>query len=165
METYHPKEAYRTWSFQNPHGDWGPKVDVVFCFLDLASNYEPPDSLAEWLEAGEQTVYIGFDSLVKYTSEEPEKMTTIILQALEITGQRGGINRGWGGLVDNCPHDWLFQRCSAVCPTTIVPFFGDQPFWGERVHARGVGPAPIPADEFSLEKLVDALRFMLDPQW
>ncbi|CAB4283193.1 unnamed protein product [Prunus armeniaca] len=83
-------------------------------------------------------------------------------------------------LVDNCPHDWLFQRCSAVvhhgvagttaaglkaaCPTTIVPFFGDQPFWGERVHARGVGPAPVPADEFSLEKLVDAIRFMLDPK-
>ncbi|CAL8077840.1 unnamed protein product [Prunus armeniaca] len=167
--------------------DWGPKLDVVgFCFLDLASNYEPPDSLAEWLEAGEQPVYIGFDSL---PLEEPEKMTNIILQALEITGQRGIINRGWGGLgnlaepsdsvylVDNCPHDWLFQRCSALvhhggvgttaaglkaaCPTTIVPFFGDQPFWGERVHARGVGPAPIPTDEFSLEKLVDAIRFML----
>ena len=46
----------------------------------------------------------------------------------------------------------------------IVPFFGDQPFWGERVHARGVGPAPIPADEFPLEKLVDAIRIMLDPK-
>lgn len=50
------------------------------------------------------------------------------------------------------------------CPTTIVPFFGDQPFWGERVHARGVGPAPIAVDEFSLPKLVDAINFMLDPK-
>lgn len=50
------------------------------------------------------------------------------------------------------------------CPTTVIPFFGDQPFWGERVHARGVGPAPIPVDEFSLEKLVAAIRFMLDPK-
>ncbi|CAL2250748.1 unnamed protein product [Prunus armeniaca] len=116
----------------------------------------------------------------------------LIALTREITGQRGVINRGWGGLgnlaepsdsvylVDNWPHDWLFQRCSAVvhhggvgttaaglkaaCPTTIVPFFGDQPFWGEMVHARGVGPAPVPADEFSLEKLVDAIRFMLDPK-
>ncbi|KAB2629958.1 sterol 3-beta-glucosyltransferase UGT80A2-like [Pyrus ussuriensis x Pyrus communis] len=169
--------------------DWGPKVDVVgFCFLDLASNYEPPEPLAKWLEAGDAPVYIGFGSL---PLEEPEKMTDIILQALEITGQRGIINRGWGGLgnsvepsdsvylVDNCPHDWLFKRCSGVvhhggagttaaglkaeCPTTIIPFFGDQSFWGERVHARGVGPAPIPVEEFSLEKLVDAIRFMLDP--
>lgn len=50
------------------------------------------------------------------------------------------------------------------CPTTVVPFFGDQPFWGERVHARGVGPPPIPVDEFSLRKLVDAIKFMLDPK-
>ncbi|XP_068316834.1 sterol 3-beta-glucosyltransferase UGT80A2-like isoform X1 [Pyrus communis] len=170
--------------------DWGPKIDVVgFCFLDLASNYEPPEPLVKWLEAGDEPVYIGFGSL---PLQEPEKMTDIILQALEITGQRGIINRGWGGLgnsvepsdsvylVDNCPHDWLFKRCSAVvhhggagttaaglkaaCPTTIIPFFGDQPFWGERVHARGVGPAPIPVEEFSLDKLVDAIRFMLDPK-
>ncbi|CAL2242239.1 unnamed protein product [Prunus armeniaca] len=54
--------------------NWGLKVDVVvFCFLDLASNYEPPDSLAEWLEAGEQPVCIGFDSLAKKTS--PDKIS------------------------------------------------------------------------------------------
>lgn len=45
--------------------DWGPKVDVVgFCFLDLASNYEPPESLVKWLEAGSKPIYIGFGSLV-----------------------------------------------------------------------------------------------------
>ncbi|KAL3523403.1 hypothetical protein ACH5RR_016237 [Cinchona calisaya] len=169
--------------------DWGPKIDVVgFCFLDLASNYVPPDSLVKWLEDGEKPIYIGFGSL---PVQEPEKMTQVIVQALEMTGQRGIINKGWGGLgnlaeskdfvylLDNCPHDWLFVRCAAVvhhggagttaaglkaaCPTTVVPFFGDQPFWGGRVHARGVGPAPIPVDEFSLEKLVAAIQFMLDP--
>ncbi|KAJ4785537.1 Sterol 3-beta-glucosyltransferase [Rhynchospora pubera] len=170
--------------------DWGPKIDVVgFCFLDLASNYEPPQELVKWLEAGEKPIYIGFGSL---PVQGPEKMTEIIVQALEMTGQRGIINKGWGGLgnlkepkdsvylLDNVPHDWLFLQCKAVvhhggagttaaglkaaCPTTIVPFFGDQPFWGDRVHARGVGPAPIPIDQFSLEKLVDAIKFMLDPQ-
>jgi len=118
-------------------------------------------------------------------------MTQIIVEALESTGQRGIINKGWGGLgnlaepkdfvylLDNCPHDWLFLRCAAVvhhggagttaaglkaaCPTTVVPFFGDQPFWGERVHARGLGPAPIPVEEFSREKLINAIRFMQDP--
>ncbi|KAL4301898.1 hypothetical protein GQ457_10G015110 [Hibiscus cannabinus] len=170
--------------------DWGPKIDVVgFCFLDLASGYEPPESLVKWLKDGDKPIYIGFGSL---PVQEPERMTQIIVQALEKTRQRGIINKGWGGLgnlaeppdfvylLDNCPHDWLFLQCSAVvhhggagttaaglkaaCPTTIVPFFGDQPFWGERVHARGVGPAPIPIEEFSLDKLVDAINFMLDPQ-
>lgn len=170
--------------------DWGPKVDVVgFCFLDLASNYEPPESLVKWLEAGDKPIYIGFGSL---PVQEPEKMTQIIVEALEITKQRGIINKGWGGLgnlaepkdfiylLDNCPHDWLFLQCKAVvhhggagttaaglkaaCPTAIVPFFGDQPFWGERVNARGVGPPPIPIDEFTLLKLVDAINFMLEPK-
>ncbi|KAK8541807.1 hypothetical protein V6N12_014430 [Hibiscus sabdariffa] len=170
--------------------DWGPKIDVVgFCFLDLASSYEPPDSLVKWLEDGKKPIYIGFGSL---PVQEPERMTQIIVQALEKTGQRGIINKGWGGLgnlaepkdfvylLDNCPHDWLFLQCVAVvhhggagttaaglkaaCPTTIVPFFGDQPFWGERVHGRGVGPAPIPVEEFSLDRLVHAIHFMLDPE-
>ncbi|KAL4313027.1 hypothetical protein GQ457_01G037770 [Hibiscus cannabinus] len=170
--------------------DWGPKIDVVgFCFLDLASNYEPPESLVKWLEAGPKPIYIGFGSL---PVQEPERMTQIIVDALEQTGQRGIINKGWGGLgnlaehkdfvylLDNVPHDWLFLQCKAVvhhggagttaaglkaaCPTTIVPFFGDQPFWGDRVHARGVGPPPIPVDEFSLPKLVHAIKFMLDPE-
>ncbi|XP_064964697.1 sterol 3-beta-glucosyltransferase UGT80A2-like isoform X1 [Musa acuminata AAA Group] len=124
--------------------------------------------------------------------QEPGKMTKIIVEAQKITGQRGIINKGWGGLgnlaepkdyvylLDNVPHDWLFPQCKAVvhhggagttaaglraaCPTTIVPFFGDQPFWGERVHARGLGPPPIPVDQFSLEKLVDAIMFMMTPK-
>ena len=30
--------------------------------------------------------------------QQPEKMTQIIIHALEETGQRGVINKGWGGL-------------------------------------------------------------------
>ncbi|URE05893.1 sterol 3-beta-glucosyltransferase [Musa troglodytarum] len=109
--------------------DWGPKIDVVgFCFLDLASNYEPPESLVDWLNAGEKPFYIGFGSL---PVQEPEKMTEIIVEALKITGQRGIINKGWGGLgnlaepkdyvylLDNVPHDWLFLQCKAVGYTKI----------------------------------------------
>lgn len=170
--------------------DWGPKVDVVgFCFLNLAEDFRPPESLLKWLEAGKAPIYVGFGSL---PVQDPQGMTTIIVNAIKQTGQRGIINKGWGGLgnlaepadfiytLDNCPHDWLFPRCAAVvhhggagttaaglkagCPTTIVPFFGDQPFWGERVHARGLGPPPIPVDQFSLTKLVDAIQIMLNPQ-
>lgn len=47
--------------------DWGPNIDVVgFCFLDLASNYQPPDSLVKWLEAGKGPIYVGFGSLVSF---------------------------------------------------------------------------------------------------
>lgn len=32
------------------------------------------------------------------------------------------------------------------------------------MHARGLGPPPIPVDQFSLEKLVDAIMFMMTPK-
>jgi sterol 3beta-glucosyltransferase len=38
---------------------------VGFCFLDLASNYVPPEPLVKWLEAGDKPIYIGFGSLVR----------------------------------------------------------------------------------------------------
>lgn len=170
--------------------DWGPRVDVVgFCFLSLANDYTPPDALVKWLAEGEKPIYVGFGSL---PVEHPGKMTEIIVQALQETKQRGIIDKGWGGLgnlqetpdsiflLENCPHDWLFPQCAAVvhhggagttaaglkagCPTTIVPFFGDQPFWGERVCAKGVGPPPIPVQQFSFERLVQAINFMKDPE-
>ncbi|KAH6556212.1 hypothetical protein KP509_1Z197200 [Ceratopteris richardii] len=170
--------------------DWGPLVDVVgFCFLDLSQDYKPPESLVSWLEAGPAPIYVGFGSL---PVEDPERMTRIIIDALSRTSQRGIIFKGWGGigalkeppdtiyLLENCPHDWLFPRCAAVvhhggagttaaglraaCPTTVVPFFGDQPFWGEHVHLKGVGPAPIPVGQFSFDKLVNAINYMMDPE-
>uniref|UniRef100_A0A7I4CTX9 sterol 3beta-glucosyltransferase n=1 Tax=Physcomitrium patens TaxID=3218 RepID=A0A7I4CTX9_PHYPA len=76
--------------------DWGPLVDVVgFCFLNLAQNYKPPDDLVKWLNAGSAPIYIGFGSL---PVEDPEGMTKIIVEALNKTGQRGIIGRGWGGI-------------------------------------------------------------------
>ncbi|PPD67573.1 hypothetical protein GOBAR_DD35552 [Gossypium barbadense] len=124
--------------------------------------------------------------------DDTKKTTDVILEALKDTGQRGIIDRGWGDLgqfteatenvflIEDCPHDWLFPQCSAVvhhggagttatglkagCPTTIVPFFGDQFFWGDRVHQRGLGPAPIPISELSIEKLSNAITFMLQPE-
>ncbi|KAG0476923.1 hypothetical protein HPP92_013764 [Vanilla planifolia] len=170
--------------------DWGPLVDVVgFCFLNLGTKYQPSVEFMQWLQQGLKPVYFGFGSM---PIKDAKKITFIILRALEETGQRGIIARGWGDLgivsevssnlflIDDCPHDWLFPRCNAVvhhggagttaaglragCPTTIVPFFGDQFFWGERVHSRGVGPAPIPISELNVERLADALRFMLEPE-
>uniref|UniRef100_A0A0D6R1S1 sterol 3beta-glucosyltransferase n=1 Tax=Araucaria cunninghamii TaxID=56994 RepID=A0A0D6R1S1_ARACU len=170
--------------------DWGHLVDVVgYCFLNSGNNYNPRQEFLEWLQAGPKPVYVGFGSM---PLEDPLKITGIILGALKETGQRGIIDKGWGNLgnlneipdcvflLEDCPHDWLFPQCSAVihhggagttaaglragCPTTIVPFFGDQFFWGDRVHERGVGPAPIPISQLTMEVLCEAIRFMLDPQ-
>ena len=46
----------------------------------------------------------------------------------------------------------------------MVPFFGDQPFWGEACRRAGVGPKPIPIDSLNKSKLVSALKFMNKPE-
>lgn len=169
--------------------DWGSLVDIVgYCVLNLGSNYQPPEDFIKWIQNGPKPVYIGFGSM---PLEDAIKTTDIILEALRNTGQRGILDRGWGDLgtfqeipedvflVAEYPHDWLFPQCAAVvhhggagttaaglragCPTTIVPFFGDQFFWGDRIHQKGLGPAPIPIEQLSVEGLSDAITFMLQP--
>jgi sterol 3beta-glucosyltransferase len=44
-----------------------------------------------------------------------------------------------------------------------VPFFGDQPFWGAACHKAGVGPAPVPIDLLTTERIIDALKSLIMP--
>jgi hypothetical protein len=44
----------------------------------------------------------------------------------------------------------------AGLPTVVVPFFGDQFFWGQVVCDAGAGPAPIPIETCSTERLAEA---------
>ncbi|MED6158476.1 hypothetical protein PIB30_033113 [Stylosanthes scabra] len=170
--------------------DWGPLVDVVgYCFLNVGPKYQPRKDFVEWIQKGSKPLYFGFGSM---PLEDPKRATDVIIEALKDTEQRGIIDRGWGNLgnltevpesvflLEGCPHDWLFPQCSAVvhhggagttatglkagCPTTIVPFFGDQFFWGDRIYQKGLGPAPIPISQLTLENLSNAIKFMLQPE-
>ncbi|KAJ6630253.1 glycosyltransferase family 1 protein [Mycena sp. CBHHK59/15] len=170
--------------------DWKNYIDVVgFYFLDLATSYTPPDDLAAFLAAGAAPVYIGFGSVVV---DDAEAMTKTIFEATAQAGVRALVSAGWGGLggasipshifiLGNVPHDWLFdkERVSAVVhhggagttavglamgrPTVVVPFFGDQGFWGSMIHKAGAGPEPIPHKQLSIENLRDALKFAVSP--
>ncbi|KAI4916044.1 hypothetical protein J4E90_004490 [Alternaria incomplexa] len=171
--------------------DWNHHISVAgFYFLNLASNYTPAPDLAAFLDGGEPPVYIGFGSIVV---DDPNAMTKMIFDAVKITGKRALVSKGWGGLgaddlgkpdgvfmLGNCPHDWLFKRVSAVVhhggagttaagiatgkPTVVVPFFGDQAFWGAMVSRAGAGPDPIPYKELTAEKLAGAINEALKPE-
>lgn len=171
--------------------DWGPEIDIAgFVFLDLASSFKPPKTLVEFLDAGEPPVYIGFGSIVV---DDPDKFTALIFKAVEKSGVRALVSKGWGGLGDegntpqniymleNTPHDWLFPRVSAVVhhggagttaiglkcgkPTMIVPFFGDQPFWGAMVANAGAGAQqPIPYKHLSIDALAEGIKQCLSPE-
>ena len=172
-------------------GDWGRHISISgFYFLALASTYQPDPDLAEFLASGPPPVYIGFGSIVV---EDPNAMTRLIFEAIKKTGQRALVSKGWGGfggdeldkpdgvfMLGNCPHDWLFQHVSCVVhhggagttaagialgrPTVIVPFFGDQPFWGAMIARAGAGPSPIPNKELNAQGLADAILEALKPE-
>ena len=170
--------------------DWGHYIDISgFFFLNLASNYAPPPDLAKFLAAGPPPVYIGFGSIVV---DDPNAMTKMIFEAVRKTGQRALVSKGWGGLgadeigvpdgvfmLGNCPHDWLFKHVSCVVhhggagttaagiaagrPTVVVPFFGDQPFWGAMTARAGAGPFPIPYKDLNSDKLANSIKEALKP--
>jgi sterol 3beta-glucosyltransferase len=145
-------------------------------------DYQPEKALLEFLSNGPPPVYIGFGSMVDH---EREEITQIVNHALRETNQRGILLGGWSGLgsgdlpdfilqIKEVPHDWLFPKMAAVVhhggagttaaglragvPSVIVPTFGDQFFWGWRVHELGVGPKPIPRNKLTVTNLTNAIQ-------
>lgn len=47
--------------------------------------------------------------------------------------------------------------------TIIIPFFGDQFFWGNIIENIGVGPRPYPAKSLTTDQLAEAFRFAHQP--
>ena len=166
-----------------PHpADWPASVHVTgYFFLDTQADWQPSPELEAFLAAGEPPVYIGFGSMA---GRNPEQLAGLMLEALAKSGQRGLLLTGWGGLqagsvpenvfvLASAPHHWLFPRMTAVVhhggagttaeglragvPSVIVPFVLDQPFWGARVKALGLGPDPIPHKKLTADRLAEAI--------
>ena len=163
--------------------DWvGSQHISGYWFLDTANDYQPERTLLDFLADDLPPVYIGFGSMVDHKREE---VTQVVIHALKETNQRGILLGGWSALgsgdlpnfvlrVDATPHDWLFPKMAAVVhhggagttaaglrsgvPSVIVPSFGDQFFWGWRVHELGVGPKPIPRNKLTVGGLANAIE-------
>ena len=48
-------------------------------------------------------------------------------------------------------------------PTIVVPFFGDQFFWGSMINKSGAGPVPIPGKRLNVDDLVEAFKMVHEP--
>ncbi|KAI1861722.1 uncharacterized protein JN550_010662 [Neoarthrinium moseri] len=169
--------------------DWGEEIDISgFVFLDLASTFEPPQDLVEFLDGGDPPIYIGFGSIVV---DDADKFTEMIFEGVKQAGVRALVSKGWGGLggenvpdniymLENTPHDWLFPKVKACVihggagttaialkcglPTMIVPFFGDQHFWGTMVSNAGAGSPAIPYKKLDAEKLAEGIKYCLSDE-
>jgi sterol 3beta-glucosyltransferase len=163
--------------------DWNGNTHITgYWFIDETNNWQPPAALLDFLQSGSAPLYIGFGSM---SNRNPEQTADLVIEALALANQRAILLSGWGGLqknnipnsvfmIDSIPHSWLFPRVSAVVhhggasttaaglkagiPSIIIPFFGDQPFWGQRVAELGVGSKPIPRKKLTAERLANAIR-------
>jgi UDP:flavonoid glycosyltransferase YjiC (YdhE family) len=77
-------------------------------------------------------------------------------------------------MLESVPFSWLFPRVAAVIhhggagttaaglragiPSVVIPFFGDQFFWGQRVVELGAGPETVPRKKLTVERLVKAIQ-------
>ena len=146
--------------------------------LWVARERPSPDQLSTFLKDGPPPVYVGFGS----AAPDPEGSRAAALAVLKGLGLRGVLATGRSGMagpqiieIEGAPHDWLFPRMAAVVhyggagttaeglcagkPTAVFPSnFGDQLFWGRRVHALGAGPKPVPQKKLTTERLAAAIR-------
>ncbi len=132
--------------------DWPPNHHVTsYWFLEPASGWQPPRELSQFLESGPPPVYVGFGSM---DTQNPARMTRLVVDALSASGQRGVLASGWGGLhleslpetifpIREIPHSWLFPRMAAFVhhggmgttaaglragiPAVIIPLGGTSP--------------------------------------
>ncbi len=166
--------------------DWRARLSVRgYWFLARDAGWTPPRALTEFLEGGSAPLYVGFGSMAR---GEASPLTAAVIDAVRQSGRRAIVASGWGGLrtealpagllaVDFVPHDWLFPRVAAAIhhggagttamalrsgvPSIVVPFFGDQFFWGRRVRTLGAGAEPIPVAKLTAESLTRAIDEVL----
>lgn len=158
-----------------PAPDWPEHVHQTGAWLDPEPEpgWQPPDELAEFLEAGPQPVLISFGSV---PGTDPE--LDLIAEAARKSGRRillGAAAPGQSApapdvhLLAGAPYRWLLPQLAAVIhhggagsttesllagvPNAAVSTGADQPFFGRRVHELGAGPQPVRRGSLTAERL------------
>ncbi|MGW5524719.1 glycosyltransferase [Gordonia sp. NPDC003950] len=148
----------------------GHAVKPIIGFLDLpagardhlAETSQGDAQLAEWLDAGDPPVFVGFGSM---PVTDPQRVRSLIGVAAAELGVRCVFGLGASPGVDAddtsiyhvgaVNHAWLFPHCAAVVhhggagttaaalragvPSAVYSFTAEQPFWAERIRTLGVG--------------------------
>jgi len=166
------------WTFRN--------VISGYWYLEVPSNYSPPEDLLDFIENGEKPVFISFGS-AGWSEEDSNSLLKILFEGVQSAGKRAIIlnTERYADkipdhiyLIKEIPFDWLFDYCSCVVhhcglgttaevlkaglPSIPVPYMIDQFAWAERIHSLGVATRPIPRKELNSGKLSRAITEALD---
>lgn len=173
--------AYSTILAPKPK-EYGEHLHMTgYWIMQMDKAWKPDAKLVDFLKSGTKPIYIGFGSMV---GADFDRILRVILDSLKRTRQRAILSSGWGNLggydlpdhilqIGSIPHEWLFPQMLAVShhggagttaagaragvPSIIVPFGGDQPYWGNRVYLTGIGTKPIWCKQLSVENYSHAI--------
>ena len=162
--------------------DWETHYQVTgFLSLPADSNTQATTDLIDWLQIGEEPIYIGFGSI---PVPDPELLSKILYEILVSTTHRFVFCKGWSQLpglpnnpnlfiVEQANHEWLLPKCKAAIfhggagtvgavlkagiPSIIVSIFGDQPMWGKIVQRKKLG-THIPFKKLTTKNLLAAIN-------
>jgi len=163
-------------------GDWGDDVHITGPWFPDDPAWEPPPALLRFLDAGAPPAFVGFGSM---PLRAPARTVQMVLDALAQAGRRGVVQFALPDdfplpdsvyPLDYAPYAWLFPQMAGIVhhggsgttafgaasgvPSMTAPFTFDQVYWGQRLAARGVGPAPIPQKSLTPGRLAGALAQM-----
>lgn len=168
--------------------EWGANVTMTGFWSVEEPPWEPAPELADFIAAGPPPVYLGLGSMA---TQDPAGVVRMFTETLERLGRRGVLAAGWAELrsrdlpasvlaIEGAPHGHLFPHVSVVVhhggagttaaalragvPQAAVPRIADQHYWGRRVHELGVGAAPIPRRDLTVDRLMAAIEAAARPE-
>jgi sterol 3beta-glucosyltransferase len=162
--------------------DWPAEIDITgFLFLPPKVKSDISADLKQWLDNGEEPVYIGFGSI---PIPDPDLFKSILTSLLAKTSHRFVFCYGWTRPMDlpenkrlfqinAVSHELLLPRCRtaiihggvgttaavlrAKIPVIIISIIADQPWWGKIIEKKGIG-VHIPFKKLTDSKLITALK-------
>lgn len=168
-----------------PPADWPDTAHMTGPWLAAPHAGDLDSEVSEFI-AGGPFVYAGFGSMAAGGDEAAERRAEAVVRTTRQHDLRVLVAEGLGGLrvprplrgadvlvVDSVPHGAVFPHATAAIhhggigtvhaamragvPSILVPFIADQPFWGARLHERGLAPRPIRARRLTANRLDRAL--------
>lgn len=162
--------------------DWPSTVHLTGHWAAKPGEVDNDEELERFINSGD-FVYAGFGSM---KAGDARQRGGAIIAAARRNGLNTLVARGWGGIElpvtsmgddvlfrDQVDHHLVLPRAVAAIhhggagtvhavvragvPAIVVPFIADQPFWGQLLHRRGLGPEPIPYRKLTADRLAQAL--------
>ncbi len=169
--------------------DWPSHVRVpgFFNIPGDKDDWEMPDALKRFLDAGPPPVFITFGSMTA-AETAPEDTIRLLAEAVRMAGCRAILQFDDGTVpsladdsrlhfIGHAPHSRIFPRCAAVVhhggsgttqsatlagrPPVIVAHASDQTFWAATLHRAGIAPRPLHRRSLTAKNLARAIKTVL----